>query len=240
MKGKRIMIAAAHPDDADYYCGGAVAKWVSEGAEVTYLICTDGSLGTSDSKVSKEQISEIRVREQKAANDVLGVRDTIWLGYPDMSLPAGEELRKKIARCFREYKPNILVTFDPWFRYELHPDHTAAGTEAVYARLAAENLHRYPDFIAEGLNPWSIDSLYLMKTDTPNLWIETEDFLEKKADALVCHASQFGNLFQNEKQGLALLKDFFSHRHPETGRIAEGFRFMHLTGIEGLRAYVGI
>lgn len=239
MKGKRIMAVSAHPDDADFYCGGAVAKWISEGAEVIYVVCTDDSLGAEKPGVTKEELSAVRKEEQHAANRVLGVRETVWLGYPDMSLPAGEDLRLKLAREFRIHKPDIVLSFDPWQRYELHPDHTAAGRESIYARLAASNLLRYPELDAQGLTAWSVKEMYLFKTDKPDRWIDVEDFLELKVRALKCHESQFGHLVQNEQQGMYLVREL-SHRHPETGRVAEGFKYIPFEGLEGLKAYIGL
>jgi len=109
MKGKRVMVVAAHPDDADFYCGGTVARWAAEGAQITYLICTDGALGADTDAVTMDQVAALRRAEQHAANAALGVRETIYLGYPDMSLAAGEELRLAIARRFREQGAYVLL-----------------------------------------------------------------------------------------------------------------------------------
>ena len=40
---KRAMVVVAHPDDAEYGCSGTVAQWCSNGWEVVYVLCTDGS-----------------------------------------------------------------------------------------------------------------------------------------------------------------------------------------------------
>jgi LmbE family N-acetylglucosaminyl deacetylase len=239
MKNKKIMVVAAHPDDADFYCGGALARWIQEGARVTYVICTDGALGADDEKNTMAELAAIRQKEQNEANRTLGVSETVYLGYPDLSLTAGEELRYRIAREYRIHKPDILITFDPWARYELHPDHTVAGRETIYARLAARLPLRYPELNREGLNAWPINDLYLMKTDNPNTWIETEDFLKLKLHTLMCHMSQFAFLASNEESGLAVLR-MMSRTHPKTGRIVETFKHMPLEGLEGLKAYIGL
>ncbi|MBA2312017.1 MAG: PIG-L family deacetylase [Actinobacteria bacterium] len=44
----RALVVAAHPDDIEFGCAGTVAKWVKEGAEVSYCITSDGSTGTQD------------------------------------------------------------------------------------------------------------------------------------------------------------------------------------------------
>lgn len=239
MKGKRIMAVAAHPDDADFYCGGTLATWIQQGAEIEYVICTDGALGAMTGGSDMNKLAALRKEEQNAANRALGVRKTVYLDYPDSFLTASEELRKKIAREYRRFKPHVLVTFDPWARYEIHPDHTVAGREAIYARLAARLPLLYPELENEGLKAWPIQDLYMMKTDAPDTWIETEDVLGTKLETLRCHDSQFGDLISSEESGMALLRQM-SRRHPETGRIAEHFKHMPLEGIEGLKAYIGL
>ena len=136
MKGKRIMVVAAHPDDADFYCGGTVALWARQGAEITYLICTDGALGSTDPAVGPEQIKEIRKQEQARANEAMGVKETLWLDYPDMGLKFDDELWCKVTALYRTHRPEIVLTFDPWLRCELHPDHTAAGTAGYYVEVS--------------------------------------------------------------------------------------------------------
>ncbi|HOC93522.1 MAG TPA: PIG-L family deacetylase [bacterium] len=239
MKNQRVLVVAAHPDDADFYCGGAVAFWISKGATVHYVICTDGAIGADSADVVPAELAALRKKEQSDANAALGVRQTVWLDYPDFSLPAGEQLRKDIARQIRRFKPHILATFDPWLRYELHPDHTVAGRETIYARLAARLPLRYPDLNDEGLLSWPVERLFLFKTDNPNTWIDTEDFIKTKFNTLKCHASQFKELASDDTFGLSLLKQL-SKRHPETGRIAEPFRNIPLEGLEGLMNYISL
>lgn len=239
MKGKRMIAIAAHPDDADFYCGGTVAMWVEAGAEVYYVICTDGALGSDTGDVTPEELIKIRVEEQRRANEELGVKETVFLGFPDMALTAGEDLRERMCREIRRIKPHVLLTFDPWQRYELHPDHTVAGREAIYSRLAAKLPLKYPHHVDEGFEAWSIQEMYLFKTDMPNIWFETEKFVQKKLNALACHKSQFGSLALDTESGMEILQ-VMSHRHPESGKISEGFRHIALEGLEGLKNYIGL
>ncbi len=237
VKDKRILVVMAHPDDADYYCGGIVAKWAGEGAEIKYLICTDGAVGTSDPQMTTEKLAAIRQAEQLAANKVLGVTATIFLDNRDLTLRTGDHLRKSLARQYRIHKPHILMTFDPWVRHEIHPDHTAAGFEAIYARGGADLRLPYPDLLDEGLEPWHISDLLLFKTNYPNIVVDTENYIERKLDALACHDSQFGPLVADRHQGLHLLREI-SARDPQTGRICETLKHIALDGFEGLRDYV--
>ncbi len=238
MKEKSVLVIAAHPDDADFYCGGTLVKWIQEGAKVNYVICTDGAFGSEDGSITTEELVELRRREQKAANQIIGVRSTVFLNYPDMGLVGGETLRKELAREIRRFKPQIIMSFDPWLKYELHPDHTVSGIETIYARLAAKMPLKYKDLEDEGYSAWQgVDEFYLFKTDHPDTWIETEDYLRAKIEALKCHKSQFGHIIQDESQAEYLLREL-SHKHPETGKVAECFKVIKLDGIEGLKSYI--
>jgi len=77
------MVLVAHPDDADFMCGGSVARWVEEGCEVHYVVVTDGSAGSNEPGVTREQMREIRAREQHAAAGVLGVKSVTLRGEID-------------------------------------------------------------------------------------------------------------------------------------------------------------
>ena len=45
---KKAMVVVAHADDAEYGCSGTIAKLCSQKWDVTYVLCTNGSKGSSD------------------------------------------------------------------------------------------------------------------------------------------------------------------------------------------------
>ena len=75
------MVIMAHPDDAEWTCSGTVAKWCAEGWDVVYVLCTDGSKGSSDPNMTSEDLVKIREEEQRRAGEVLGLKDVVFLGY---------------------------------------------------------------------------------------------------------------------------------------------------------------
>ena len=79
---KRGMVVVAHPDDAEWMCAGTVAKWCAEGWDVVYVLCTDGSKGSSDPEMSSEKLIEIREAEQREACRVLGVKEVVFSRIP--------------------------------------------------------------------------------------------------------------------------------------------------------------
>jgi len=81
MKNKIVLAVGAHPDDIDFVASGTIAKWVEEGATIYYLICTDGSRGSSDPKMTHKKLAAMRKKEQQVAAKILGVKDVFFLGF---------------------------------------------------------------------------------------------------------------------------------------------------------------
>jgi LmbE family N-acetylglucosaminyl deacetylase len=59
---ERVLVVMAHPDDAEFGAGGTVGKLVKQGAEVTYVVVTNGSMGSSDRAMSRERLAGIPAR----------------------------------------------------------------------------------------------------------------------------------------------------------------------------------
>ena len=63
----RVLVIAAHPDDPEFGCGGAIAKWSAAGKEVHYLLLTSGDKGSKDRNLRPDQLADRREAEQRAA-----------------------------------------------------------------------------------------------------------------------------------------------------------------------------
>ena len=61
----RVLVIVAHPDDAEFWAGGTIARWTDAGIEVTYCVLTDGDAGGFDPDVPRSEIPRIRWAEQK-------------------------------------------------------------------------------------------------------------------------------------------------------------------------------
>ena len=112
-KFQRVLMVSAHPDDPDFGAGGAIARLADSGAEVTYVIVTDGRQGGEDPKQKDSELIAIREREQRAAARVLGVKKIEFLGYKDGHLSPDLKLRHDIVRQIRKYKPELVITHIP-------------------------------------------------------------------------------------------------------------------------------
>jgi LmbE family N-acetylglucosaminyl deacetylase len=186
-----IMLISAHPDDSEFGAAGSVAKWILEGKRVVYVICTSGDKGTDNPDIPSQQLAKIREKEQKDAANVLGVSEVVFLRYPDQGLEDTPDFRKAIVRQIRTYRPEMVITSDPYRRYIWHRDHRITGQvvlDAVYP-YARDRL-AYPDLIEEGLMPHKVKKILFFGTEDVNLRIDITETFHFKLEALRCHKSQ--------------------------------------------------
>ena len=191
---RRILIVVAHPDDAEFGCGGSVARWVADGCEVSYCLMTSGNRGSDDPGMAPDRLAVIRAEEQRAAAGTLGVRDVVFLGYPDGELEDTRDARREVVRAIRRFRPDRVVTQSPFGSlnpYSGHRDHRHAGRlalDAVYP-YARDRLH-FPEVLAEGLLPHKVRQVYVMGHDEPDTFVDITPTMETKLAALRCHRSQ--------------------------------------------------
>ncbi len=190
----RAMVIMAHPDDAEFLCGGTVAKWCAEGWEVTYVVVTSGDKGTHDESMHPEKLAAIREEEQRAACRVLGAKECIFLGYPDGFTMDEHELRGQIVRLLRLYRPEVVITWDGFRHTFNHRDHRNIGTvtaDAIYP-LVRDRLF-YPRDEEDGLAAHQVNEVLLAGSDNPDYAVDITEHWMTKVDAILCHSSQIGN-----------------------------------------------
>lgn len=190
-----VMVICPHADDAEFGAAGTVARWTREGRRVVYVVITNGDKGTTDRSLPPESLVAIREREQRAAARVLGVQDVVFLGYPDQGLEDTPAFRKDIVRWIRIYRPEIVITSDPYRRYLWHRDHRVTGQvvmDAVYP-FARDHL-AYPDLLAEGLEPHKVKEVLFWAAEDINYRVDITGTFDLKLAALRCHESQVREL----------------------------------------------
>ena len=229
---RRAMVVVAHADDAEFGCSGTVARWCAEGVEVVYVLCTDGSKGSSDPNMTSEQLIKLRQEEQVAAGKVLGLKDVAFLGYPDAYLQPSLELRRDISREIRRHKPDILITTYPLRDLDAsirvgHPDHIAAGEAALAAVFPAARDHlTFPELLEEGLQPHKVKEVLIIGHPKPDKWIDVSDYVDTAVDALMQHMSQIEMRREEASQRMREWRRQAAHGHDV--EYAEAFKHIHL------------
>ncbi len=232
---KRILIVYAHPDDAEFFAGGTIARWASEGAHITLCLITSGDKGSGDRAMTPSELVGIREDEARAAAEVLGIQDTVFLRWRDGEIQAGLKLRREIVRMIRLKKPDTLLSSDPKNRWRgdsrlNHPDHWIVADEVMSAVYPAARDHlNFPELLRdEGLEPHITPYLYLALPTDANLRIDTTDFQDVKLRALQEHKSQVGMDIELLRERLGRYYDRYTTTDRDTLRFMEYFRLIRL------------
>jgi len=195
----RGMVVVAHADDAEYGCSGTVAKLCAEGWEMVYVLCTDGSKGSSDREITQKELSSVRRQEQINAGKVLGLKDVVFLDHEDSMLQPTLELRLDIAREIRRHRPDVVICPYPMRSLDGgwgvgHPDHLAAGEATLAAVFPAARDHMtFPELLEAGFEPHKVAEVWVMSHPEPDLWLDVTDHMDTSVKALMQHASQVGD-----------------------------------------------
>jgi LmbE family N-acetylglucosaminyl deacetylase len=190
------MAIMAHPDDIEFTCVGTLARWARAGCRVVYVLCTSGDVGIAEAGMTRSRAAEIREAESRLAAEIAGVKDVVFLREPDGLLQPTLELRKKLVREIRRYRPEVVICGDPtivWSGadYINHPDHRAAAMAALDATFpAAGQPNLFEELAEEGLEAHKVRKIFATSWDKADTYINITETLGIKIAALRQHASQ--------------------------------------------------
>jgi len=228
------MAINAHPDDIEFTCAGTLARWVKAGTRVIYVLCTSGDVGIDEAGMTREKATQIREAESLEAARIAGVREVVFLREPDGLLQPTLELRKKLVREIRKYRPEVIMTGDPtivWSGddYINHPDHRAAAMAALDATFpAAGQPNLFEELVSEGLSAHKVRKVYAHVWDKADVFINIEETMDIKIAALRAHKSQLKDWNPED-----MLKEWASDTAKgKEMQYAEGFKVVTLVDNE--------
>jgi LmbE family N-acetylglucosaminyl deacetylase len=201
----RMMVVTAHPDDEASSFGGSLLLYRERGVETCVICLTPGQAATHRGGArSDQELGAMRRKEFAAACEILKVSRGIALDYPDGQLHRLEMQRvvSELALHMREFRPHVLLTFDPAGGVTGHTDHSMASTFATLAFHWAGRNNRFPDQLNGSVIPHRIQKLYHTTADfslagrqpitlaPPTAVVEIGNYLETKIEAFKAHRSQ--------------------------------------------------
>lgn len=195
---QRVMVIVAHPDDIEFGSAGTVARWVQGGSTVCYVLVTSGDVGIARPDITRAQAAATREAEQTAAAAIVGVHELIYLREPDGMVVNTLDLRRRLVREIRRFRPEAVICGDPTLffvdnSYINHPDHRAVAAAALDAIFpAAGQPHLFEELAAEGFTAHKVRKVYVEAWGSGDTWINTSDVIDLKIAALRCHVSQMG------------------------------------------------
>lgn len=184
-----IVFTAPHPDDLEIGCGGTIAKLVKQGYRVGMVHMTNGEptpLGDP----------ETRMKEMRAAADILGVQVCEMLDIPNRVLMDGPEPRYAVASVLRKYRPRVLVGI-AGRTVAASPDHYQAQLITEASRFYSQ-LTKWNDRFG-GTEPHPIEHLIyrpLIRAAEPvnfpsQFVVDIGETIDQKVAAVACYRSQF-------------------------------------------------
>jgi N-acetylglucosamine malate deacetylase 1 len=184
----RILAVGAHPDDPDIACGGTAIKWAALGHAVRFLSLTNGDAGHH--AIGGVDLARRRCAEAQAAARAAGIGGYQVLDNHDGELEATLENRRALIRIVREFRPDLVVTHRP---FDYHPDHRAAGLlvqDASYL-LTVPNVAALAEIMPRPPVICYLQDRFLRPCPfRADMAVDIDGVLERKLDAVHCHASQ--------------------------------------------------
>ena len=176
-----ILAIAAHRDDVEQTCGGALLRMAARGLRVAILDLTQGEAGTRGS-------AEERAAEADEAARILGVSWRQALDLPDGAVENSLENRIKIVKVIRQLRPRVMIL--PFWQAR-HPDHATTaplGYDACFlAGLAKVDTGDPPH------RPFKIIYASLYADVRPSFIVDITPFIEQRYQALMAYRSQYAN-----------------------------------------------
>jgi LmbE family N-acetylglucosaminyl deacetylase len=190
----RALAVYAHPDDPEVSCGGTLAHWAAQGADVRLVVVNAGDKGSHDPGIDPAELAARRAAEVHAAAEVLGLAGVDLLGVPDGEVTNDVALRGRLVGLVRGHRPEVVVCPDPtavFFgdTYVNHRDHREVGWAVIDAVAPAAGSPLY--FPDEG-TAHQIDALLLSGTFGADAWVDVTGSLDAKIAAVACHESRTG------------------------------------------------
>lgn len=105
---RTALVLVPHPDDPEYGCAAAVAKWTREGKTVHYALACRGEAGIEG--MPPEQAGPLREAEQRRSATIVGVNHVEFWDFPDSNIRNTPELRTKIAETITMLAPDVVIT----------------------------------------------------------------------------------------------------------------------------------
>jgi len=176
-----VLALAAHRDDVEQTCGGALLRMAARGLRTAVLDLTQGEAGTRGTAAD-------RAREAEEAARILGVGWRQALAMPDGAIENTFENRLQIVRVLRQLRPRVVIL--PYWQAR-HPDHATAGPLGYDACFLA-GLSKI-DTGTEPHRPFKIVYASLYADVRPSFIVDITPFIEQRHQSLMAYRSQYAN-----------------------------------------------
>lgn len=194
---ERALCIVAHPDDMEFGAAAAVARWTSQGKNVTYSMVTSGEAGIDG--LHPDECRSVRETEQVESARIVGVDEVEFLGLADGVVEYGVPLRRVLAEVVRRQRPEIVITgnfHDTFGGRDLNQaDHIAVGRAVLDAVRDAGNRWIFPEQLDGDLEPWGgVREVWAAGSPLAEHAVDTTETFETGVDSLRAHGAYIDGL----------------------------------------------
>lgn len=230
-----MLVLAAHPDDAELGCGGAIAKHVALGHKVGVVDFTRGELGTRGTVQTRNE-------EAAASAKILGLAVRENLNFRDGFFQNDEQHQLEVAKLIRKYQPEIIIGNAI---YDRHPDHGKGAGLSFDACFMAGLVKIETTHEGEKQLPWRPKALYhyiQSQYIQPDFVVDISEHWNTKMESIRAFKTQFYDPNSNEPETYisnpAFMK-MLESRAQEYGhaigvKFGEGFTVRRSIGVDNL------
>ena len=178
---QKILVLAPHTDDGEFGCGGAISRFVEQGADIYYVAFS--TAGASVPKGMPKNILEIEVREATARLGILPENLYVF-DYEVRKLNfSRQDILEDLVKLKQDIAPDLV--FLP-SENDIHQDHYTVTMEGIRA-------FKQTSILGYEL-PWN------MITFRTQSFIKLEErFIQKKIFAIQAYKSQQQKSYASEK-----------------------------------------
>jgi len=183
--GERVLAVVAHPDDAEYFCAGTLARAKADGAAIGICVMCQGDKGQPSTPIP--DLAEVRRQEMTASAEVLGA-DLLRGEFGDGELVDAPEQRRVLIELYRRFRPTLVLAHPA---ADYHSDHRAvAALSEAASWYCTSNGHRTDSAVMQAQPVlWWMDTMNMTGFE-PSLYVDVSDYVDLKGRMLRCHKSQ--------------------------------------------------
>jgi len=183
---KTVLVFEAHSDDMALGMGGLVKLMASKGIRVVACTITRGE--TAHTPGEEDNIIETRKNEGKNADEILGVKEHLFLDYGCQDLVNDRATFQEFVGIIRREKPDWIFTHGP---HEWHRDHRAASQLVEEAWWKASEVNVLVELGApHKARAVLFYEVLPMFNENPDACIDVTSFWDSKRAAIECFHSQ--------------------------------------------------
>lgn len=196
IQGKKLLVVSAHAADYVWRSGGAIAKYVKNGADVHVVVLSFGVRGESNDLwkqpgATAESVKAARRGETEQAAAILGVKNLEFWDLEDYPIRVTPELEERLVRKIRQTAPDYIISHDK--TDVLNPDHNTVSdlvfrcsvmSNSNGVRLEGTKATRQMQLF--GFEPHQTE----LSQYVPGMFVDITEVYEQKVAAMRCFKAQ--------------------------------------------------